>query len=49
MSKIIVDIGWGQTVCDVKEYILRIVKEFYANFFDDIDSVGKPAFSESVS
>ena len=46
VSKIIVDIGWRQTVCDVKEYVPRIVREFYANFSDDIDNVGVPAFQK---
>ena len=42
VSKIIVDIGWKQTICDVKEYVLRIVSEFYANLSEDVDSEGKP-------
>ena len=44
MSKIIVEIGWRQTVCDVKEYLPRIVREFYANLFEDVDNEVKLNF-----
>ena len=44
MSEIIIDIGWRQTICDVKEYVPRIVREFYANLSEDVDSKGKPEF-----
>ena len=46
VSKLIVDIGWRQIVCDVKEYVPRIVREFYVNLSDDIDSVGKTTFQK---
>ena len=46
VSKIIIDIGWRQTVCDVKEYVPSIVREFYANLSEDVDSEGKPEFQK---
>ena len=46
VSKIIVDIGWKQLVCDVKEYIPRIFRDFYANLSKDVDSEGKPKFQK---
>ena len=41
VSKIIVDIG-----CDVKEYVPRIGRKFYAHLSYDIDNVGKPTFQK---
>ena len=46
MSKIIIDIGWRQTVCEVKEYVPRIIREFYANLSEDANSKGKPEFQK---
>ena len=46
VSKIIVYIGWRQTVCDIKEYVPRIVKQFYANLSKDVDSEVKPEFQK---
>ena len=46
VSKIIVDIGWRQTVCDVKENVPRIIREFYANLSEDVDSEGKLEFQK---
>ena len=44
MSKIIGDIGWRQTACDVNEYVPRIVREFFANLSEDVYNEGKPEF-----
>ena len=46
VSKIIVDNGRKQTVCDVKEYVPRIVKEFYTNLSEDVDCEGKSGFQK---
>ena len=46
VNKIIVNIGRRKTVCDVKEYVPRMLKEFYSNLSDDIDNVGKPTFQK---
>ena len=46
VSKIIIDTSWRQIVCDVKEYIPRIIREFYANLSEDVDSEDKPEFQK---
>ena len=44
VRKIIIDIRRRQTICDVKEYVHRIVREFYAHLSEDVDHEGKLEF-----
>ena len=45
VSKNIIDNEWKQILC-VKEFVPRIVREFYANLFEDVDCEGKPTFQK---
>ena len=46
VSKTIIDNGWKQIVCDVKEFVARIITEFFANLSEDFHCEGKPAFQQ---